>query len=55
MQKLGVNKEARSIKTAKTGVHSTKTENKMWIKIGVNRIERVRCGRKWETQCLLKG
>ena len=37
MQKLGVNKEARSIKTAKTGVHSTKTENKMWVKIGVNR------------------
>ena len=45
MQKLGLNKEARSIKTAKTVVHSTKTENKMWVK---NRCESNRTSEMWE-------
>ena len=38
---MGVNKEARSIKTAKIGAHITKT-GKIRVKIGVNRIKRVR-------------
>ena len=37
-QKLGINKEAQSIKTANIGVHSTRT-GKMWEKMGGNRLK----------------
>ena len=53
-QKLGVNKKARSIKTAKTGVHSVKTEKN----VGKNRCKSTRMSEilgKWGTRCLLKG
>ena len=52
--KIGGNKEARSIKASKIGVHSTKT-GKMWVKIDVNRLKSVRFGSNWGTWCFLKG
>ena len=36
--KIGVNKEARSIKTAKIEMHGTKT-GKMWVKMGGNQLK----------------